>query len=102
MKDSKGWDGKLRVGQGASITDPDALEESDHSDPEPPAEEAEPAEPVEPDQFDDGTFRDPINRVAWIVRLASNIPSTCPLDLLEDEEEDAEVCAPPSSPERMA
>ena len=42
MRDSKGWDGKLRVGQQATIANPDALDDSDHSDPEaPPVEEIE-------------------------------------------------------------
>lgn len=42
MKDSKGWDGKLRVGQHAEITNPEALEDPEHSDPEaPPVEEIE-------------------------------------------------------------
>lgn len=42
MKDSKGWDGKLRVGQHAEITNPEALEDPEYSDPEaPPVEEIE-------------------------------------------------------------
>lgn len=42
MKDSKGWDGKLRVGQRAEITNPEAMEDPEYSDPEaPPAEEIE-------------------------------------------------------------
>lgn len=41
MKDSNGWDGKLRVGQ-TTITNPEAAEDSDYSDPEaPPVEEIE-------------------------------------------------------------
>lgn len=41
MRDSKGWDGKLRVGQHATIANPDAMDESDgHSDPDaPPVDE---------------------------------------------------------------
>lgn len=42
MKDSKGWDGKLRVGQHAEITNPEALEDPEYSDAEaPPVEEIE-------------------------------------------------------------
>ena len=44
MKDSKGWDGKLRVGDGpkAIITNPEALEDPDYSDEDaPPVEEIE-------------------------------------------------------------
>lgn len=54
MRDSKGWDGKLRVGQRATIADPDAMEESDHSDHDhdhaAPAEDAELGEPDESDE----------------------------------------------------
>lgn len=40
MKDSKGWDGKLRVEPKATITNPEALEDPDYSDSDaPPAEE---------------------------------------------------------------
>ncbi|KAL4928535.1 putative protein phosphatase PP1 regulatory subunit Sds22 [Aspergillus undulatus] len=40
MKDSKGWDGKLRVEPKATITNPEALEDSDYSDPDaPPVEQ---------------------------------------------------------------
>lgn len=47
MRDSKGWDGKLRVGQHATITNPEALEDSDHSDPDAP--------PVDEIEADEGT-----------------------------------------------
>ncbi|KKK22595.1 hypothetical protein ARAM_007344 [Aspergillus rambellii] len=40
MKDSKGWDGKLRVEPKATITNPEALEDPDYSDSDaPPVEE---------------------------------------------------------------
>jgi hypothetical protein len=40
MKNSEGWDGKMRVEPKAVITNPEALEDSDYSDPEaPPVEE---------------------------------------------------------------
>ncbi|KAJ5278786.1 Leucine rich repeats (2 copies) [Penicillium angulare] len=40
MKNSEGWDGKLRMEPKAVITNPEALEDSDYSDPEaPPVEE---------------------------------------------------------------
>lgn len=47
MKDSKGWDGKLRVGDGpkAIITNPEALEDPDYSD-----EDAPPVEEIEADE----------------------------------------------------
>lgn len=42
MKDSSGWDGKLRVDRTAVITNPEALEDPDYSDPDaPPVEEIE-------------------------------------------------------------
>jgi hypothetical protein len=42
MKDSKGWDGKLRVEPKATITNPEALEDPDYSDSDaPPVEEIE-------------------------------------------------------------
>jgi hypothetical protein len=36
MKDSKGWDGKLRVEPRATITNPEALEDPDYSDSDAP------------------------------------------------------------------
>jgi hypothetical protein len=40
MKDSKGWDGKLRVEPRATITNPEALEDPEYSDSDaPPVEE---------------------------------------------------------------
>lgn len=47
MKDNNGWDGKLRVGQHAEITNPEALEGPEYSDPEAP--------PVEEIEADEGT-----------------------------------------------
>lgn len=45
MKDSKGWDGKLRVGKQASTpdadADPDTMDDSSHSDTDRPAEGGE-------------------------------------------------------------
>ncbi|EAW08254.1 putative protein phosphatase PP1 regulatory subunit Sds22 [Aspergillus clavatus NRRL 1] len=42
MKDSKGWDGKLRVEPKATITNPEALEDPEYSDSDaPPVEEIE-------------------------------------------------------------
>lgn len=42
MKDSTGWDGKLRVEPKATITNPEALEDPDYSDADaPPVEEIE-------------------------------------------------------------
>ncbi|KAE8149676.1 NIF-domain-containing protein [Aspergillus avenaceus] len=43
--DSKGWDGKLRVGPTATITNPEALEDPDYSD-----EDAPPVEEIEADE----------------------------------------------------
>lgn len=49
MKDSNGWDGKLRVGEPrAEITNPEALEDPEYSDPEAP--------PVEEIEADEGMF----------------------------------------------
>lgn len=48
MKDSNGWDGKLRVGPRAEITNPEALEDPEYSDPEAP--------PVEEIEADEGTL----------------------------------------------
>ncbi|KAB8233692.1 putative general stress response phosphoprotein phosphatase Psr1/2 [Aspergillus alliaceus] len=45
MKDSKGWDGKLRVGAQATITNPEALEDPDYTD-----EDAPPVEEIEADE----------------------------------------------------
>ncbi|KMU77619.1 phosphatase 1 regulatory subunit 7 [Coccidioides immitis RMSCC 3703] len=45
MKDSKGWDGKLRVERHAVLTNPEALEDPDHSD-----EDALPVEEIEADE----------------------------------------------------
>jgi hypothetical protein len=46
----------MRVGQHATIADPDAMEESDHSDHDHDhAAPAEDAEPGEPDESDEGT-----------------------------------------------
>ncbi|EER29279.1 Leucine Rich Repeat family protein [Coccidioides posadasii C735 delta SOWgp] len=45
MKDSKGWDGKLRVERHAVLTNPEALEDPDHSD-----EDAPPVEEIEADE----------------------------------------------------
>ena len=49
MKNSEGWDGKMRVEPKAVITNPEALEDSDYSDPEaPPVEEIEADEGTDP------------------------------------------------------
>ncbi|KAL2813788.1 hypothetical protein BDW59DRAFT_176634 [Aspergillus cavernicola] len=48
MKDSKGWDGKLRVEPRATITNPEALEDPDYSDSDAP--------PVEEINADEGEF----------------------------------------------
>ncbi|EEQ86301.2 hypothetical protein RJZ56_002946 [Blastomyces dermatitidis] len=45
MKDSKGWDGKLRVERHAVLTNPEALEDPDYSD-----ENAPPLEEIEADE----------------------------------------------------
>jgi hypothetical protein len=45
MKDSKGWDGKLRVDRHAVITNPEALEDPNYSD-----EDAPPVEEIEADE----------------------------------------------------
>ena len=44
MRDSKGWDGKLRVDR-AVITNPEAVEDPDYSD-----EDAPPVEQIEADE----------------------------------------------------
>lgn len=49
MKDSNGWDGKLRVERNAVITNPEAVEDPDYSD--------EDAPPVEQIEADEGTCR---------------------------------------------
>lgn len=49
MKNSEGWDGKMRVEPKAVITNPEALEDSDYSDPDaPPVEEIEADEGATP------------------------------------------------------
>lgn len=49
MKNSEGWDGKMRVEPKAVITNPEALEDSDYSDPDaPPVEEIEADEGTNP------------------------------------------------------
>ena len=52
MKDNKGWDGKLRVGPQATITNPEAIEDPDYSD--------EDAPPVEEIEADEGNVFDPM------------------------------------------
>jgi hypothetical protein len=52
MKDSKGWDGKLRVEPRATITNPEALEDPEYSDSDaPPVEEIEADEGLSVDSF---------------------------------------------------
>jgi protein phosphatase 1 regulatory subunit 7 len=47
MKDSSGWDGKLRVDRHAVLTNPEAVEDPDHTDDEaPPVEEIDADEGV--------------------------------------------------------
>lgn len=62
MKDSNGWDGKLRVGQRAEITNPEAMEGPEYSDPEAPS-----AEEIEADEgmygFLGGGGRE---RIGWV------------------------------------
>ncbi|KAL6234096.1 hypothetical protein BDW75DRAFT_213210 [Aspergillus navahoensis] len=54
MKDSKGWDGKLRVEPKAIITNPEALEDPDYSDSDaPPTEEIEADEDLLEDEDKD-------------------------------------------------
>ncbi|KAL4751293.1 hypothetical protein BDW72DRAFT_203249 [Aspergillus terricola var. indicus] len=54
MKDSKGWDGKLRVEPKATITNPEALEDPDYSDSDaPPVEEIEADEDLLEDEDKD-------------------------------------------------
>ncbi|KAL3432978.1 hypothetical protein BDV09DRAFT_187012 [Aspergillus tetrazonus] len=54
MKDSKGWDGKLRVESKATITNPEALEDPDYSDSDaPPVEEIEADEDLLEDEDKD-------------------------------------------------
>ncbi|KAL4947840.1 hypothetical protein BDW69DRAFT_199338 [Aspergillus filifer] len=54
MKDSKGWDGKLRVEPKATITNPEALEDSDYSDPDaPPVEQIDADEDLLEDEDKD-------------------------------------------------
>ena len=45
LRDSQGWDGKLRLDRRAVITNPEALLDSDYSD-----EEAPPVEKIEADE----------------------------------------------------
>lgn len=51
MKDSTGWDGKLRVDRRPVITNPEALEDPEYTD-----EEAPPVEEIEADEGMDGSF----------------------------------------------
>ncbi|RDW70637.1 putative protein phosphatase PP1 regulatory subunit Sds22 [Aspergillus mulundensis] len=54
MKDSKGWDGKLRVEPKATITNPEALEDPDYSDSDaPPVEEIDADEDLLEDEDKD-------------------------------------------------
>jgi hypothetical protein len=81
MKDSKGWDGKLRVEPKATITNPEALEDPDYSD--------EDAPPVEEINADEGEFTTAIlvigrRRNSVLIRILA-------LDLLEDEDKAVEV-----------
>lgn len=79
MRDSKGWDGKLRVGERAIITNPEALEDSDYSDPEAP--------PVDEIEADEGTYG-----LTGLLTDSANAFNA--LDLLEDEDPDADVYPP--------
>lgn len=72
MKDSKGWDGKLRVGKQASTpdadADPDTMDDSSHSDTGRPAEEVEVEEvaqssPLASDEGMSDSFRVVVARV---------------------------------------
>ena len=81
MKDSKGWDGKLRVGQHAEITNPEALEDPEYSDPEAP--------PVEEIEADEG-MSSSVNFSRW---LRGSWLFWIWADLLEDEDPETDVCA---------
>lgn len=66
MKDSKGWDGKLRVEPKATITNPEALEDPDYSD--------EDAPPVEEINADEGGFTITARRFPWRRISCKQIP----------------------------
>ncbi len=76
LRDSQGWDGKLRVERKAVVTNAEILSDPEYSD--------EDAPPVEQISADEGTSVSPCGVV-----LADIMRS----DLLEDYEVDAEVCA---------
>ena len=85
MKDSKGWDGKLRVESKATITNPEALEDPDYSDSDAP--------PVEEIEADEGELLYELGRI--LARRKENLKTNmCSFtsDLLEDEDKDVEVC----------
>lgn len=79
MRDSKGWDGKLRVGEHATITNPEALEDSDYSDPDAP--------PVDEIEADEGMYG-----LTGLLKDFANAFDA--LDLLEDEDPNVDVCLP--------
>lgn len=83
MKDSKGWDGKLRVERHASLDNPEALEDPDASD--------EDAPPVEEIEADEGK--------QWPLLLSKRKfhqeADSYYTDLLNGVEDDVEVLTPP-------
>ncbi|KAL2868822.1 uncharacterized protein BJX67DRAFT_371168 [Aspergillus lucknowensis] len=80
MKDSKGWDGKLRVEPKATITNPEALEDPDYSDSD--------ALPVEEINADEGELRNRLclrqNQISRIELPSSLGVSLTELDLYDN------------------
>lgn len=75
LRDSQGWDGKLRVEKKAVITNAEILSDPEYSD--------EDAPPVEQISADEGTSAFPSGAVLAHISRS---------DLLEEYEADAEVC----------
>ncbi|KAL3496614.1 NIF-domain-containing protein [Aspergillus germanicus] len=76
MKDSKGWDGKLRVEPRATITNPEALEDPDYSDSDAP--------PVEEINADEGGLCLRQNQITRIELPSSLGASLTELDLYDN------------------
>ena len=75
LRDSKGWDGKLRLDKKAVVTNAEILSDPAYSD--------EDAPPVEQISADEGMFSLAVSSASLILATA---------DLLEDYELDTDVC----------
>ena len=74
-RNSKGWDGKLRVDRRAVVTNAEAMSDPEHSDGDAP--------PVEQINADEGRYKVSLSTVSANMGAA---------DLLEDYEPDSDVC----------